>query len=239
MISIIPAIDVIEGKCVRLSQGDYGQKKVYNENPLEVAKVFEDAGIKRLHLVDLEGAKAKRVINAKVLEQIASKTSLHIDFGGGIKSTNDLKMVFNCGARQATIGSVAVTNKEMVISWLDIFGAEKIILGADVKDSKIAISGWLDVTKIKLIDFIKDYNELGLDYVLCTDISKDGMLQGTSIKLYQKLIEEFPDLNILASGGITDINEIERLHSMGVYGVIVGKAIYEGFITLKQLKPFL
>lgn len=189
--------------------------------------------------MDLEGAKAKQVVNANVLEKIASKTNLHIDFGGGIKTTNDLKMVFSCGAKQATIGSLAVTNKEMVFSWLDIFGAEKIILGADVKDSQIAISGWLDVTKIDFVEFIKEYNNIGIDYVLCTDISKDGMLQGTSIDLYQKLNDEFPDLNIIASGGIKDINEIEKLNEMGIYAVIVGKAIYEGFITLKQLKPFL
>ncbi len=239
MITIIPAIDIIDGKCVRLSQGNYDQKKVYHEDPLEVAKTFEGAGIKRLHLVDLDGAKAQQVVNANVLEKIASKTNLHVDFGGGIKSTHDLKMVFNYGAKQATIGSLAVTNKEMVIGWLDIFGAEKIILGADVKDLHIAISGWLDVTKIKLIDFIKEYNSLGLDYVLCTDISKDGMLQGTSLDLYEMLIEEFPDLNIIASGGIKDISEIEKLDEMSVYGVIIGKAFYEGFITLEQLKPFL
>ncbi len=239
MITIIPAIDIIEGKCVRLSQGDYSQKTVYSEDPLEVAKMFEDAGIKRLHLVDLEGAKAQQVINIKVLEQIASNTKLHIDFGGGIKSTSELKMVFNSGAHQATIGSLAVTNRDMVIGWLEIFGAEKIILGADVKDYHVAITGWLDVTKIKVIDFIKSYNELGLDYVLCTDISKDGMLQGTSIELYEKLIDHFPDLNIIASGGITEIKEIENLQEMGVYGVIVGKAIYEGKITLDQLKLFI
>jgi phosphoribosylformimino-5-aminoimidazole carboxamide ribotide isomerase len=239
MITIIPAIDIIEGKCVRLSQGDYSQKTVYSEDPLEVAKMFEDAGIKRLHLVDLEGAKAQQVINIKVLELIASNTNLHIDFGGGIKSTSELKMVFNCGAHQATIGSLAVTNRDMVIGWLEIFGAEKIILGADVKDSHVAITGWLDVTKIKVVDFIKSYNELGLDYVLCTDISKDGMLQGTSIELYEKLIDHFPDLNIIASGGITEIKEIENLQEMGIYGVIVGKAIYEGKITLDQLKLFL
>ena len=240
MITIIPAIDIIEGKCVRLSQGDYSQKTVYSEDPLEVAKMFEDAGIKRLHLVDLEGAKAQQVINIKVLEQIASNTKLHIDFGGGIKSTSELKMVFNSGAHQTTwkLGRYKPRYGYWV-KWLEIFGAEKIILGADVKDYHVAITGWLDVTKIKVIDFIKSYNELGLDYVLCTDISKDGMLQGTSIELYEKLIDHFPDLNIIASGGITEIKEIENLQEMGVYGVIVGKAIYEGKITLDQLKLFI
>jgi phosphoribosylformimino-5-aminoimidazole carboxamide ribotide isomerase len=239
MISIIPAIDLIDGKCVRLSQGDYNQKKVYNENPLEVAKMFEDHGIQRLHLVDLDGAKAKHVVNAKTLENIAGKTRLKIDFGGGIKSDEDLKLVFNCGANQATVGSVAVTNKDLFFSWINTYGAERLILGADVKDNKIAVSGWLDITQIQLDDFLEEYKSKGVSYVLCTDISKDGMLQGTAMDLYKHLNKAFPSLNIIASGGITNISEIEELNNENVYGVIIGKAIYEGRITLNELKKFL
>jgi phosphoribosylformimino-5-aminoimidazole carboxamide ribotide isomerase len=239
MIKIVPAIDIIEGKCVRLSQGDYGQKKIYNENPLEVAKMFEDNGIQRLHLVDLDGAKAKHVVNAKVLDLIATRTNLQIDFGGGIKTENDLKLVFNCGAMQATIGSVAVTDKELFFSWLQQFGAEKLILGADVKDKKIAVSGWLDVTEIGLIDFLEEYKQKGVQHVLCTDISKDGMLQGTAMDLYKELNTTFPTLNFIASGGITHIHEIDELNEMGIHSVIIGKAIYEGSIKVEELKRFL
>ena len=239
MITIIPAIDIIDGKCVRLSQGDYEQKKVYNENPLEVAKMFEDNGITRLHLVDLDGAKAKHVVNARVLDQIATKTKLTIDFGGGIKSDDDLKLVFNCGAEQATVGSVAITNKDLFFKWLQHYGSEKLILGADVKDRKIAVSGWLDVTEVKLNSFLEEYKTKGVSYVLCTDISKDGMLQGTAMDLYKELNEVFPTLKVIASGGITNISEIEELNNMGVYGVIIGKAIYEGRILLKDLKKFI
>ena len=239
MITIIPAIDLIDGKCVRLSQGDYEQKKVYNENPLEVAKMFEDNGITRLHLVDLDGAKAKHVVNARVLDQIATKTKLNIDFGGGIKSDDDLKLVFNCGAEQATVGSVAITDKDLFFKWLQYYGSEKLILGADVKDRKIAVSGWLDVTEVKLNSFLEEYKTKGVSYVLCTDISKDGMLQGTAMDLYKELNEVFPTMKIIASGGITNISEIEELNNMGVYGVIIGKAIYEGRILLKDLKRFL
>jgi len=239
MITIIPAIDLIDGKCVRLSQGDYEQKKVYNENPLEVAKMFEDSGIQRLHLVDLDGAKAKHVVNARVLDQIATKTNLKIDFGGGIKTNDDLKLVFNCGAIQATVGSVAITNKDLFFSWLQQYGSEKLILGADVKDRKIAVSGWLDVTEVKLNNFLEEYKTKGVSYVLCTDISKDGMLQGTAMDLYKELNEVFPTLKVIASGGITNISEVEELNNMGVYGVIIGKAIYEGRIQLKDLKNFI
>jgi len=239
MITIIPAIDLIDGKCVRLSQGDYEQKKVYNENPLEVAKMFENSGIQRLHLVDLDGAKAKHVVNARVLDQIATKTNLKIDFGGGIKTNDDLKLVFNCGAIQATVGSVAITNKDLFFSWLQQYGSEKLILGADVKDRKIAVSGWLDVTEVKLNNFLEEYKTKGVSYVLCTDISKDGMLQGTAMDLYKELNEVFPTLKVIASGGITNISEVEELNNMGVYGVIIGKAIYEGRIQLKDLKNFI
>ena len=238
MITIIPAIDIIEGKCVRLSQGDYNQKKVYNEDPLEVAKMFEDHGIKRLHLVDLDGAKAKHVVNSKVLDRIASKTDLDIDFGGGIKTDEDIKLVFDCGAKQATIGSVAINNKELFFKWIEEYGSEKLILGADVKDDKIAVSGWIDVSEVHLNDFLKEYESKGVSYVLCTDISKDGMLQGTAIDLYKKLRHDFRDLKIIASGGITYLHEIDDLIKVGVYGVIIGKAIYEGRISLHDLEKF-
>jgi phosphoribosylformimino-5-aminoimidazole carboxamide ribotide isomerase len=239
MISIIPAIDIIEGKCVRLSQGDYNQKKVYNEDPLEVAKAFEQAGIKRLHIVDLDGAKARHVVNTKVLEKIATHTRLTIDFGGGIKSNKDICLVFNAGAAQATIGTVAITQKQLFLEWIQTYGSDKIILGADVNDNKIAISGWIKVSEIKLSDFLNDYINKGIKYVLCTDISKDGMLQGASINLYKELHVKFPNLEIIASGGITDITEILELDNCGLYGVIIGKAIYEGKIKLEDLKMFL
>lgn len=238
MIRIIPAIDIIDGKCVRLTQGDYSQKKVYNNDPLEVARMFEDNGIKYLHLVDLDGAKAKHVINQKVLERIATHTNLIIDFGGGIKSDNDLNIVFNCGASQVTIGSVAVTNPELFEKWLKTFGSEKIILGADAKNGKIAVSGWLDVTETDIFDFFRRYYSIGTVYSLCTDISKDGMLQGTAIDLYKELVTEFPKMKIIASGGVTNPHEITELEKYKVDGVIIGKAIYEGKITLKDLKPF-
>jgi phosphoribosylformimino-5-aminoimidazole carboxamide ribotide isomerase len=239
MINVIPAIDIIEGKCVRLSQGDYSQKKIYNNDPLEVAKVFEGHGFHRLHLVDLDGAKAKHVVNARVLDRIATGTNLKIDFGGGIKTDNDLSLVFNCGAVQATIGSVAITDKELFFKWLQQFGSEHIILGADVKDNKIAVSGWLDVSEVTLFDFLEEYKNKGVLYVLCTDISKDGMLQGTSMELYKKLQHGFSDLKIIASGGITNISEIDELKKIGIYGAIIGKAIYEEKILIKDIKRFL
>lgn len=235
MIEIIPAIDLIDGKCVRLSQGDYNQKKVYNENPLEVAKQFEGHGLKRLHLVDLDGAKAKHVVNHKTLEQIAKGTDLIIDFGGGIKSANDVKLVLESGASMVTVGSVAVTEPRLLEKWIQEYSPAKIILGADVKDGKIAIGGWLNVTDINLNDFLTTYKEKGIINVLCTDISKDGMLEGSSIQLYSRLIKEFPGLNIIASGGVSSIDEIRQLDKMGMPGVIVGKAIYEGRISLPEL----
>ena len=235
MIEIIPAIDLIEGKCVRLQKGDYSLKTIYNEDPLEVAKMFEDSGLKRLHLVDLDGAKASHVVNSKVLEKIASKTKLIIDFGGGIKSDDDIKIVFECGADMATIGSVAVTKKELFVSWIKKYGTEKIVLSADVNDKKIAISGWLDKTDIELFDFLKEYEKLAVKNVLCTDISKDGMLQGTAMELYKEMKKEFNNLFIIASGGITEMKEVIELDKLNIGGVIIGKAIYEGKITLKQL----
>ena len=238
MIEIIPAIDIIEGKCVRLQQGEYSTQIIYDENPLEIAKIFEDAGLKRLHMVDLEGAKAKKVINLKILEKIASETNLVIDFGGGIKTEDDLAKVFSSGASFATIGSIAVKEPSVFRSWLNKYGSDRIILGADEKDYKLAISGWTNLTDVRLFDFIKDNQEAGVKYILCTDISKDGMLKGSSIDLYRKLKEEFPDLNFIASGGITRITEIEELNKLNLYGVIVGKAIYEGMISLEELSRF-
>lgn len=239
MIRIVPAIDLIDGKCVRLTQGDYAQKKVYNEDPLEVAKMFEDAGIKYLHLVDLDGARQKHVVNHKVLERIAANTKLAIDFGGGIKTNEDLEIVFKSGAAQATIGSVAITNRELFTSWIDKYGREKMILGADAKDGKIAVSGWMDVTNVDIFDFFAEYQKKNVEYVLCTDISRDGMLQGTAIDLYVKLVEKFPDLKIIASGGVTKAEEIGQLNEKGLFAVIIGKAIYEGTITLKELEEYL
>jgi phosphoribosylformimino-5-aminoimidazole carboxamide ribotide isomerase len=238
MIEIIPAIDIIEGKCVRLQQGEYSTRIIYDENPLEVAKIFEDSGLKRLHIVDLEGAKAKKVINLKILEKIASGTNLVIDFGGGIKTEDDLAKVFSSGASFATIGSIAVIEPSTFRLWLNKYGSDRIIAGADVKDDKLAISGWTSLTDVHLFDFIKDNQEAGVKYILCTDISKDGMLMGSSISLYKNLKEKFPDLNIIASGGITNINEIEELNELNLYGVIVGKAIYEGMISLEELSKF-
>ncbi len=239
MLTIIPAIDLIDGKCVRLSKGDYAQKKVYNENPLEIAQEFEDHGIKRLHLVDLDGAKEKHVVNWKVLDQIAGKTSLEIDFGGGIKSNEDLKIVFENGASMATVGSVAAKDPELFFDWLNQFGPEKLILGADVNDKKIAVAGWLEVTDINLIDFLDDYTKKGVTKVLCTDISKDGMLEGTSLGLYEELMQHYPDMYLIASGGVTQIDELHRLAELNVPAAIIGKAIYEGKITLKDIEKLL
>ena len=235
---IIPAIDIIEGKCVRLTQGDYAQKKIYNENPLEIAKQFEDAGLKRLHLVDLDGAKAGRIINYKVLETLSSKTNLHIDFGGGLKSDDDLKVAFECGAQQVTGGTIAVKNRETFLKWVNTFGAEKIILGADVKDEKIAVGGWIETSDIWLKDFLQDYVNQGIKYCICTDISKDGLLRGSSNELYERLLSDFKDLQLIASGGVTDMSDLEKLKEIGCFGAIIGKAIYEGRISLKDLEKF-
>lgn len=235
---IIPAIDLIEGKAVRLTQGDYSQKKEYNARPLEVAQQFEDAGLTRLHLVDLDGAKEKRVINWKVLEQIASKTSLHIDFGGGVQSDDDLRVVFECGAKQVTGGSIAVKKPEVMERWLSRHGAEAIILGADAKNEKIAVSGWEESTEVWVYDFVGQWVEKGIQYVISTDVAKDGLLQGPSFELYRNLQDQFPGLNVIASGGVSNMTDIETLADMNVFGVIVGKAIYEGRVTLKELSKF-
>jgi phosphoribosylformimino-5-aminoimidazole carboxamide ribotide isomerase len=239
MIQVIPAIDIIDGKCVRLTQGDYGQKKIYNEDPAEVAKEFEDAGIKRLHLVDLDGAKEKRIINHKVLEKIANSTDLIIDFGGGIQSDIDIQKAFDFGAKMITGGSIAVKNQEMFLGWLEKFGPEKIILGADAKDEMIAISGWQESTKVSVFDFIEEYLKKGIKYTISTDVAKDGLLQGPSFELYEKMQAKFSDLHIIASGGVSEMKDLEKLNDQGVFGVIVGKAIYEGKIGLKELEKFI
>jgi phosphoribosylformimino-5-aminoimidazole carboxamide ribotide isomerase len=235
---IIPAIDLIDGRCVRLTQGDYAQKKIYNEHPLEVAKSFEGIGIQRLHLVDLDGAKKGEVVNLKVLENIASKTRLIIDFGGGIKKDKDIHRVFDAGAAIATIGSIAVKNKELFFDWIKKYGADRILLGADVKEEKIAIGGWLETTDISIFDFITENMKQGIDTVFCTDISKDGLLQGPSIELYKKIKFKFPVLNLIASGGVAGIEDLEALKGINCSGAIVGKAIYEGRITMNQLKQY-
>lgn len=232
MIEIIPAIDLIDGKCVRLTKGDYDQKKIYNEHPLEVAKEFEDKGIKRLHLVDLDGAKSKHVVNLKTIEEIATHTSLDIDFGGGIKSDEDIHNVFEAGANMATIGSVAVTNPTLFINWLNTYGPKRIILGADVKNGLISINGWKEEGEAHLIPFIKEYMKYGVQNILCTEISKDGTLEGPAVELYQQIMTECPQISLIASGGVGCQYDIERLDKAGIKQVIVGKAIYEGKINL-------
>ncbi len=232
---IIPAIDIIDGKCVRLTQGDYAQKKIYNEHPLEVAKAFEDAGVKRLHLVDLDGAKAGQVKNWKVLETIAGKTGLVIDFGGGIKKQEDVSVVFNSGAALATVGSIAVKNEEELVRWFGIFGTGKFLLGADVKDEKITVGGWLETTDISVYDFIRKYTGYGITQLFCTDVSKDGKLEGPATELYKKITTEFPDLHFIASGGVSGPSDLEKLQDVGCKGVIIGKAIYEGRIDIGEV----
>ncbi len=253
---IIPAIDIIEGKCVRLSKGDYETKKIYNESPLEVAKSFEAHGIEYLHLVDLDGAKSKNIINHKILEEIASKTSLKIDFGGGLKSDDDLRIAFESGANQVTGGSIAVKDRTTFLGWLNVYGSDKIILGADALEEKVAISGWLEESKEELIPFVQEYQKIGVRYVICTDISKDGMLQGPAFNLYKKLlsktkvhktivtgagVEDFIEngIYLIASGGISHFDELPKLKEIGCEGVIIGKAIYENKISLKQLEKYI
>lgn len=239
MIELIPAIDIIDGKCVRLSQGDYDSKKVYNENPVEVAKELEGCGIRRLHVVDLDGAASHHVVNHRTLEQIATHTSLLIDFGGGVKSDEDLRIAFESGAAMVTGGSVAVKEPELFCRWLQTYGAEKIILGADVKDRKIAVNGWRDESVCELFPFLQDYVEKGIRKVVCTDIGCDGMLQGPSTTLYKEILQRHPDLCLIASGGVSCIEDIRVLEAAGVPAVIFGKALYEGRITLKELESFL
>ena len=236
---IIPAIDIIDGKCVRLSKGDYSTKKIYNEHPLEVAKAFEGVGIKYLHLVDLDGAKSKEIVNYKILEQIATKTNLKIDFGGGLKSDKDLNIAFECGANQVTGGSIAVKDPKVFKSWLKVYGSDKIILGADAHDEKVAISGWLESSDKELIPFIESYKNEGINYVICTDISKDGMLEGPSFELYKRILMQIPEISLIASGGISHYDELAQLADLGCEGTIIGKAIYENRISMQQLEEFI
>ncbi|MGY6523201.1 MAG: 1-(5-phosphoribosyl)-5-[(5-phosphoribosylamino)methylideneamino]imidazole-4-carboxamide isomerase [Mongoliitalea sp.] len=235
---IIPAIDIIGGKCVRLTQGDYNQKKEYHDSPLEMAKRFEDAGIHRLHLVDLDGAKAKKIINSEVLKSVSQGTSLQVDFGGGVQSDEDATLAFELGAYQLTGGSIAVKNQIMFENWIQKFGGDRIILGADAKDRKITISGWEETTSVDLIDFIKGYVAKGINYVICTDVAKDGLLQGPSTELYEEIMQEIPGLRLIASGGVSSMKDLEALQKTGVYGAIVGKAYYEGRISLEELASF-
>ena len=236
---IIPAIDIIEGRCVRLTHGDFNQRKIYNELPLEVALEFEDAGLRRLHLVDLDGAKTGSVKNWKVLETIAGKTSMTIDFGGGIKSEKDVQIIFNSGAALATVGSIAVKDEETFSNWLKHFGVDKFLLGADVKNEKITVGGWLEQTDIWVYDFMEKYLSKGLKQIFCTDVSKDGALEGPSLPLYKKIAEDFPSLHLIASGGVSSMDDIYKLQEAGCRGVIIGQASYEGKIHLSQLKAFL
>lgn len=239
MIEIIPAIDIIDGKCVRLSQGDYEQKKVYNEDPLEVAKMFEDHGIRRLHMVDLDGAKAHRIMNYRVLEKVATRTSLIIDFGGGLKNDSDLEIAFDSGAQMVTGGSIAVKNPEIFQRWIDRFGGTRIILGADCRNKKISVSGWMEDTEEDLLPFIEKWRSKGIAKTICTDISRDGMLEGTNVELYKEIHEADPNLYLIASGGVADIRDVENLEKESIPAVIIGKAIYEGKIRLKDLIPFM
>lgn len=235
---IIPAIDIIDGKCVRLTQGDYGQKTVYNEDPLEVAKMFEDAGLNRLHLVDLDGAKNGAVQNWKVLETIVANTSIEIDFGGGVKTDKDVQIILGSGASLVTVGSIAVKNEMLLSSWIEQYGADKFFLGADVKEEMIAVHGWLETTNVSVFDLVEKYAGKGIKQIFCTDVAKDGLLKGPSINLYKKIIERFPAIQLTASGGVSSIDDLEKLRLIGCTGAIVGKAIYENKISLDELKKF-
>jgi len=235
---IIPAIDVIDGQCVRLSQGDYGQKKIYNESPLDVAKSFEDAGLKYVHLVDLDGAKAGKVTNWKVIDELASLTKLDIDFGGGIKTDEDIQRLFDAGVKQVNLGSIAVKNPDIVSRWITEFGGDRIIISADVKGEMVSISGWLEDSKVNVADFISGYRRKGISFVTCTDINTDGMLSGPNIELYKKLLLATPDIRLIASGGVSNLDDLRRLKEINVEGAIVGKAIYEGRIHLNELRDF-
>ena len=231
---IIPAIDIIDGKCVRLTKGEYDTKKIYNENPLEVAKEFEDLGIQYLHLVDLDGAKSKHIVNHKILEQIAKQTQLKVDFGGGIKTDEDVKIAFDCGANQITGGSIALQNPELFLSWLQKFGAEKIILGDDANQRKIATQGWLEQSETDVVDFIKEYEKQGVQFVICTDIAKDGMLEGASNELYSEILQK-TKIKLIASGGVSCLQDLLDLQKIGCEGAIVGKAIYENKVKVEDL----
>ncbi|NLA21936.1 MAG: 1-(5-phosphoribosyl)-5-[(5-phosphoribosylamino)methylideneamino]imidazole-4-carboxamide isomerase [Candidatus Marinimicrobia bacterium] len=239
MITIIPAIDIINGKCVRLSRGDFNTQKIYNENPLEIARQFADAGIKRLHLVDLDGARQKRVVNWEVLEKIATGTPLQIDFSGGIRSETDVRIAFESGARQITVGSIAISAPDLVEEWLKKFGGEKIILGADVIDRKITIHGWQEKAPLEIMEFLQNFQKKGVQQAICTEVARDGMLTGPAFELYREIKQKFPDLYLIASGGISRIDDIYQLQDDGIDGVIIGKALYEGYLKLSELKGFL
>ena len=239
MIELIPAIDIIDGKCVRLSQGDYDKVKEYSASPADVAKEMEDHGITRLHVVDLDGAKSKHVVNWRTLEQIARATNLVIDFGGGVKTDDDLRIVFDCGAQMVTGGSIAVKEPDTFQRWLLKYGAEKIILGADVKEGKVAVSGWLEDSDNELMSFLEHYTQQGVQKVICTEISRDGMLQGPAVSLYKDVLSEYPHLHLIASGGVSSMDDIEALAEAGVPGVIFGKALYEGRITWRDIERFI
>ena len=239
MIELVPAIDLIDGKCVRLSQGEYSSKKIYNEDPLEVAKQFEGCGIRRLHVVDLDGAASRHIVNHATLERIALHTSLVIDFGGGVKSDEDLEVAFSCGASMVTGGSIAVRQPEVFSRWIQVYGSERIILGADVRDGKIAVEGWRSETELLLHPFLESYVRKGVDKVICTDICRDGMLQGPAIDLYKEVMEQHPKLFLIASGGVGSMNDIRMLEAAGVPSVVFGKALYEGCITLKELEAYI
>jgi phosphoribosylformimino-5-aminoimidazole carboxamide ribotide isomerase len=235
---IIPAIDVIGGKCVRLTQGDYQQKKEYHDKPVEMAKRFENAGIRNLHLVDLDGAKAKKIINSEVLRSITEATDLKVDFGGGVQSHEDIELAFSLGAAQVTGGSVAIKNPELFEEWIIKYSGDRIILGADAFERKIAVSGWSETTSVDVFEFIGRYLEKGIQQVICTDVAKDGLLQGPSVALYKEIIQQYPKIHLIASGGVASVKDLEELEKIGVYGVIVGKAYYEGRITLEELSAF-
>lgn len=235
---IIPAIDIIDGKCVRLTQGDYAQKTEYASDPLLVAQAFEGAGIKRLHVVDLDGAKASTIVNRATLERITSNTQLHVDFGGGIKSAEAIEEAFEAGAKQITAGSIAVKNKPLVLDWIKHYGAERVIIGADVMNNEIRTHGWQEGSGLDILVFLEDYVAVGAVYVICTDVSKDGLLQGPSFELYAELMERFPSLKLIASGGVATLDDLKQLEQMGIFGTIVGKAYYEGRITLTELASF-
>ena len=235
MIELIPAIDIIDGKCVRLTKGDYNNKKIYNENPITVAQDFEKQGFRRLHIVDLDGAKSNHIVNVDILKRITSETNLIVDFGGGIKTDNDIELAFQNGASMVTIGSIAVTQPKLFVSWIDKYGPERIILGADVRNGKISINGWKEDSTEELLPFLKYYIDKGINKVLCTDISKDGMLQGTAIELYKNVMKEYPSLQLIASGGVSCLSDIIELEKNGIPAVVFGKAIYEGKINLNEL----
>ncbi len=236
---IIPAIDIIEGKCVRLSKGDYSTQKIYNEDPLEVAKAFEGSGVSYLHVVDLDGAKSNSIVNHKVLEKLAVNTELKIDFGGGLKSDEDLRIAFACGVKQIIVGSIAVKKPRIFKKWLTQYGSEKIILGADIKGDLIAVSGWMETSDETIVPFIKKFQDEGIQYVICTDISKDGMLEGPAFGLYKSLLIECPEIKLIASGGVSDMSQLPQLDLIGCEGVIIGKAIYEKRISLKDIETYI